>query len=67
MQRMQRVWRLKEFRVQGANQHNAQWALAWLCTEYHPTSTAAVKIIAVKIIAEAEAEWTLMALHFNVP
>ena len=59
---MQRVWRLKEFCVQGANQHNAQWALAWLCTEYYPTSTAAVKII-----AEAEAEWTLMALHFDVP
>ena len=56
---MQRVWRLKEFCVQGANQHNAQWALAWMCTECYPTSTAAVKII-------AEAEWTLIALHFDV-
>ena len=48
--------------MQGATQYNAQWALAWLCTEYYPTSTAAVKII-----AEAEAEWTLVALHFDVP
>ena len=49
---IQRVRRLKEFCVQGATQYNAQWALAWLCTEYYPTSTAVVKII-------AEAEWTL--------
>ena len=32
-------------------EHNAQWALAWMCTEYYPISTAAVKII-------AEPEWT---------
>ena len=56
----QGVQRLKELCVQGANEHNAQWALDWMCTECYPTSTAAVKII-------AEAEWTLIALHFDVP
>ena len=57
----QRGRRLKEFCVQGANKHKAQWALDWICTEWYPTSNAAIKII-----AEAEAEWTLIALHFDV-
>ena len=56
----QRGRRLKEFCVQGANKHNAQWALAWMCTAWYPTSNAVIKII-------AKAEWTLIALHFNVP
>ena len=55
----QRGRRLKEFCVQGANKHKAQWALAWMCTEWYPTSNAAIKII-------AKAEWTLIALHFDV-
>ena len=55
----QRGRRLKEFCVQGANKHKAQWALAWMCTAWYPTSNAAIKII-------AKAEWTLIALHFDV-